>query len=177
MQPRANGRKTMPPILPAPITPSVLRSSFPRPMNFDFSHLPAWVEGDASGFARATGETSSRWACSAVVDHVAERRVPSTITPSCWAAGSLSNVITPIPARPTTLSFRCFHHLFSHFGCPTDRQTINSCPMISSRLFPCLFQAWGWKSTQSIRGSAISARGVGQIPSEMRTLGAMCVVL
>ena len=39
---------TMEPMLPQPITPSVLpNSSVPR--NFDFSHLPAWVERSASG--------------------------------------------------------------------------------------------------------------------------------
>jgi hypothetical protein len=56
---------TMEPILPAPITPSVLPVSS-TPMKRDFSHLPAWVEALASGIWRATANIIAM-ACSAVV--------------------------------------------------------------------------------------------------------------
>ncbi len=56
---------TMAPILPAPMTPSVL-PVISTPMNFDFSHLPAWVEVSAAGSWRATANISAM-ACSAVV--------------------------------------------------------------------------------------------------------------
>ena len=56
---------TIEPMLPQPITPSVLAySSTPR--NLDFSHLPAWVERSASGIWRASA-IISEMACSAVV--------------------------------------------------------------------------------------------------------------
>ena len=57
--------QTMPPMLPAPITPSVLAVSS-TPMKRDFSQRPAWVEASASGIWRATANISAM-ACSAVV--------------------------------------------------------------------------------------------------------------
>ena len=46
-KPRARSQ-TMPPMLPAPMTPSVLPVSS-TPINLDFSHLPACVDSLASG--------------------------------------------------------------------------------------------------------------------------------
>ena len=49
---------TIEPILPQPMTPSVLPVSS-TPMKRDFSHLPAWVERSAAGICRPA-RTSSR---------------------------------------------------------------------------------------------------------------------
>ena len=67
-----------------------------------FSHLPAWVEALASGTWRATANISAM-ACSAVVIAL-PNGVFMTTTP--WAVADLmSTLSTPMPARPTTLSF------------------------------------------------------------------------
>jgi hypothetical protein len=92
--------QTMPPILPAPITPSVLLKSS-TPMKRFFSHFPAWVDSDASGSCRATANIIAM-ACSAVVTEL-PKGVFITITPRFDAAG-MSTLSTPIPARPMTLS-------------------------------------------------------------------------
>ena len=107
-RPRARSQ-TMPPILPAPITPRVLPVSS-TPMNFDFSHLPAWVEAEASGIWRATANIIAM-ACSAVVIML-PKGVFMTITPFLLAA-SLSTLSTPIPARPTTLRLVAASSTFS----------------------------------------------------------------
>ncbi len=75
------------------------------PMNFDFSHLPAWVEASASGIWRATANIIAM-ACSAVVIEL-PKGVFITTTPFVLAAG-MSTLSTPIPARPITLSFVAF---------------------------------------------------------------------
>ena len=56
---------TIEPMLPQPMTPSVL-PVISTPMNRFFSHLPAWVEASASGIWRASASISAM-ACSAVV--------------------------------------------------------------------------------------------------------------
>ena len=83
----------------APMTPSVL-PVISTPMNFDFSHLPAWVEGrrrEAGGRRR----TSCATACSAVVIEL-PKGVFMTMMPRREAAG-ISTLSTPMPARPMTL--------------------------------------------------------------------------
>ena len=101
--------QTMPPILPAPITPRVLLYSS-TPMNCDFSHLPAWVEALASGICRATANIIAM-ACSAVVIEL-PNGVFITITPFFEAAG-ISTLSTPMPARPMTLSLVAAARIFS----------------------------------------------------------------
>ena len=64
---------TIEPMLPQPITPSVLAYSS-TPMNFDFSHLPACVERSASGIWRASAIISEMRVLGGG-DGVAERRV------------------------------------------------------------------------------------------------------
>ena len=98
LRPRARSQ-TMPPMLPAPITPRVLPVTS-TPMNFDFSHLPAWVEASAVGIWRATA-IIIEIACSAVVIEL-PNGVFITITPFFEAAG-MSTLSTPMPARPITL--------------------------------------------------------------------------
>ncbi|MNX99751.1 hypothetical protein D3C86_1322180 [compost metagenome] len=89
----------MEPILPAPMTPSVL-PVISTPMNFDFSHLPACVELSAAGSWRATANISAM-ACSAVVMEL-PNGVFMTMIPRREAAG-ISTLSTPMPARPMTL--------------------------------------------------------------------------
>ena len=86
-------------MLPQPITPSVL-PVISTPMNFDFSHLPAWVEASAAGIWRATANIIAM-ACSAVVIEL-PNGVFITMTPRFEAAG-MSTLSTPMPARPMTL--------------------------------------------------------------------------
>ena len=92
---------TIAPILPQPITPSVLPVSS-TPMNRFFSHLPAWVEASASGIWRASANIRAM-ACSAVVIEL-PNGVFMTTMPFAVAAG-MSTLSTPMPARPMTLSF------------------------------------------------------------------------
>jgi hypothetical protein len=95
--PRARSA-TIEPILPAPISPSVLAVSS-TPMKRFFSHLPAWVDASASGSWRASANISAI-ACSAVVIEL-PNGVFITTTPRAEAAG-MSTLSTPMPARPTT---------------------------------------------------------------------------
>ena len=100
---------TMEPMLPQPITPSVLAySSTPR--NFDFSHLPPWVERSASGIWRASA-IISEMACSAVVMEL-PNGVFMTMTPLAVAALT-SMLSTPMPARPITRSLLAAASTFS----------------------------------------------------------------
>ena len=92
---------TIEPILPQPMTPSVLPVSS-TPMKRFFSHLPAWVEASADGICRASANISAI-ACSAVVIEL-PNGVFITMTPRAVAAG-MSTLSTPMPARPTTFSF------------------------------------------------------------------------
>ena len=89
----------MEPILPQPTTPRVLPVSS-TPMNFDFSHLPAWVEVLACGISRASANIMAM-ACSAVVMAL-PKGVFITTTPLAVAAFR-STLSTPMPARPMTL--------------------------------------------------------------------------
>ena len=98
-RPRARSA-TMRPMLPSPITPSVLPASS-RPSNFFFSHLPAFIDGVACGILRATA-TESAIACSAVVTALPVG-VFITTMPRCEAALT-STLSTPMPARPMTRS-------------------------------------------------------------------------
>ena len=97
LSPRARSA-TIEPILPAPISPSVLPVSS-TPMKRFFSHLPACVDASASGSWRASANISAT-ACSAVVIEF-PNGVFITTTPLAEAAG-MSTLSIPIPARPTT---------------------------------------------------------------------------
>jgi hypothetical protein len=90
---------TIAPMLPQPITPSVLPVNS-TPMKRDFSHLPARVERSAAGISRASAN-SMAMACSAVVTAL-PLGVFMTTMPRRVAA-STSILSTPMPARPTTL--------------------------------------------------------------------------
>jgi hypothetical protein len=89
---------TMRPMLPRPITPSVLPASS-RPSNFFFSHLPAFIDWLACGIIRAS-DIKRAMACSAVVTALPVG-VFITTMPRFEAAGT-STLSTPIPARPMT---------------------------------------------------------------------------
>ena len=97
-RPRARSA-TIAPMLPQPISPSVLLLTS-TPWNFDFSHLPALVEASACGIRRAIASISEI-ACSAVVTELPPG-VFITTTPRAVAA-SVSMLSTPTPARPITL--------------------------------------------------------------------------
>ncbi len=100
LRPRARSA-TIEPILPQPMTPSVL-AVISTPMKRFFSHLPAWVEASAAGSWRATANISAM-ACSAVVIEL-PKGVFITMMPFAVAAGT-STLSTPMPARPMTRSF------------------------------------------------------------------------
>ena len=99
---------TIEPMLPQPMTPSVLLK-ISTPMNLFFSHLPARVDVSASGICRASASISEM-ACSAVVIEL-PNGVFITITPRAVAAG-MSTLSTPMPARPITFSFFAFSRIF-----------------------------------------------------------------
>ena len=89
------------PILPQPISPSVLLVSS-TPMKRFFSYLPARVDAVASGICRASANIMAM-ACSAVVIAL-PLGVFITTTPRA-VADFTSTLSTPIPARPITRSF------------------------------------------------------------------------
>ena len=99
----------MEPILPQPITPSVL-PVISTPMKRFFSHLPDWVEASAAGISRASASIMVM-ACSAVVMEL-PKGVFITITPLAVAAG-ISTLSTPMPARPITFSLLAFSRIFA----------------------------------------------------------------
>ncbi len=99
---------TIEPILPQPMTPSVL-PKISTPMNLFFSHLPARVEASASGIWRASASISEM-ACSAVVMEL-PNGVFITMMPLAVAAG-ISTLSTPMPARPITFRFFAFSRIF-----------------------------------------------------------------
>ena len=104
---------TIEPILPQPMRPSVLPDSS-TPMKRVFSHLPAWVERWRPGICRASANIMAM-ACSAVVMAL-PKGVFITTTPRAVAAVT-STLSTPMPARPTTLSFvRGLHQFARHLG-------------------------------------------------------------
>ena len=99
---------TIEPILPQPMTPSVL-PVISTPMKRFFSHLPAWVEASACGIWRASASISVM-ACSAVVIEL-PNGVFITMMPRAVAAG-MSTLSTPMPARPITFRFLAFSRIF-----------------------------------------------------------------
>ncbi len=97
------------PILPQPITPSVL-PVISTPMKRFFSHLPACVEASACGISRASASISVM-ACSAVVIEL-PNGVFITMMPLAVAAG-ISTLSTPMPARPITFSLVALSMIFA----------------------------------------------------------------
>ena len=112
---------TMEPILPQPMTPSILAVSS-TPMKRFFSHLPACVEASACGIWRASANIIAI-ACSAVVMEL-PKGVFMTMTPFAVAAG-ISTLSTPMPARPITFRFvRLFEDLGRHLGGGADGKAV-----------------------------------------------------
>ena len=100
---------TIEPILPAPMSPSVLLVTS-TPMKRFFSHLLARVEASASGSWRASAIIMAM-ACSAVVIEL-PKGVFITMMPFLVAAG-ISTLSTPMPARPITLRLLAAAMIFS----------------------------------------------------------------
>ena len=100
---------TIEPILPQPMTPSVL-PVISTPMKRFFSHLPAWVEASACGISRASASIRVM-ACSAVVIEL-PNGVFITMMPLAVAAG-ISTLSTPMPARPITFSRFALSRIFA----------------------------------------------------------------
>ena len=112
---------TIAPMLPQPMTPSVLAVSS-TPMKRFFSHLPAWVEASACGIWRASANIIAM-ACSAVVIEL-PNGVFITITPRAVAAG-MSTLSTPMPARPITFRLRgAFKDLGRDLGGGADGEAV-----------------------------------------------------
>src|ERR1700687_5937977 len=109
---------TIEPILPQPITPSVL-AVISTPMKRFFSHLPAWVEASACGIWRASASISVI-ACSAVVIEL-PNGVFITMMPLAVAAG-ISTLSTPMPARPRPLGVG--EDFRRRFGGRADREAV-----------------------------------------------------
>jgi hypothetical protein len=110
----------MAPILPQPITPSVL-PVISTPMKRFFSHLPACVDASACGISRAS-ENISAIACSAVVIEL-PNGVFITMMPLAVAAG-ISTLSTPMPARPMTFRLRRGEDLFGRLGGRADGEAV-----------------------------------------------------
>ena len=163
--------QTIEPMLPAPITPRVLLVSS-TPMNLDFSHFPAWVETLASGIWRATANIIAM-ACSAVVIEL-PNGVFITITPFFEAAG-MSTLSTPMPARPITFRLAAFSRILA-VTLVAERIARPSYWPITSASFSLSLPSEGWKSTSMPRSRKILTAS-SESASEMRTLGAMAVVL
>jgi hypothetical protein len=157
----------MPPILPAPITPSVL-PVISTPMNFDFSHLPAWVEASAAGIWRATANIIAM-ACSAVVIEL-PKGVFMTMMPRREAAG-MSTLSTPMPARPITLRLSAAAISFSVALVAERMARPSYWPMISSS-FSLSLPSSGMKSTSTPRSRKIWT-AVSDRASDTSTRGAM----
>ena len=119
---------TMEPILPQPMTPSVL-PVISTPMKRFFSHLPARVDESASGNSRATANIRAT-ACSAVVIEL-PNGVFITIMPRREAAG-ISTLSTPMPARPITLRFFAAAISFSVTLVAERMARPSYCPITSS---------------------------------------------
>ena len=114
---------TIEPILPQPMTPSVL-PKISTPRNLFFSHLPAWVEASASGICRAS-DSIRVIACSAVVIEL-PNGVFITMMPRAVAAG-ISTLSTPMPARPITFRFlRPLKNFGRNLGGGADRQPVEA---------------------------------------------------
>ena len=99
---------TIEPMLPQPMTPSVL-PKISTPMNLFFSHLPARIEVSACGnLPRQRQHQRDRVLGGG--DGVADG-VFITITPLAVAAGT-STLSTPMPARPITFRFLALSRIF-----------------------------------------------------------------
>ncbi len=157
----------MPPMLPAPITPSVLLVNS-TPMKRDFSHLPAWVEAFASGIWRATANIIAM-ACSAVVIEL-PKGVFITMMPFFDASG-ISTLSTPIPARPITLRLGAAAMIFSVTLVAERIARPSYWPITSSSLSLSLPME-GSKVTSMPRSLKIWT-AVSESLSDTRTLGAM----
>ena len=154
---------TIEPMLPAPISPSVLPVTS-TPMKRFFSHLPACVEASASGSWRASANISAM-ACSAVVIEL-PNGVFITTTPLALAAG-MSTLSTPIPARPTTFRLVACSRISLVTLVELRMASPSYSPMIafsSSGVLPVI------SSTSTPRSRKISAAR-GSILSEISTLG------
>ncbi len=160
---------TIEPMLPQPMTPSVLLV-ISTPMKRFFSHLPAWVEASACGIWRASASISVM-ACSAVVIEL-PNGVFITMMPLAVAAG-MSTLSTPMPARPITL--RCFA-CSRTFGVTlvAERMARPSKLPISSASLSLSPPSLGWKSTSTPRSLKICT-AAGESASEMRTLGGIAL--
>ena len=169
-RPRARSQ-TIPPMFPAPITPSVLPVSS-TPMNLDFSHFPACVDSEASGIWRATANIIAI-ACSAVVI-ILPKGVFITMTP-CFDAASLSTLSVPMPARPTTFRLvACFKIV--GVTLVADRMARPSYCPITSANFSLSLPRSGMKSTSIPRSRKIWT-AVSLSLSDTSTLGAMIILI
>ncbi|EAQ24340.1 hypothetical protein ROS217_08820 [Roseovarius sp. 217] len=157
--------------MPAPMTPSVLLNSS-TPIKAFFSHLPAWVDTEASGSCRATANIIAM-ACSAVVIML-PKGVFITITPFLLAA-SLSILSVPIPARAITLSLCALARIFS-VTLVADRMARPSYSPITSASLSLSLPSSGRKSTSMPRSRKIWT-AVSESLSETRTLGAIAGLL
>src|SRR5947209_7743847 len=157
---------TSEPILPAPITPSVL-PVISTPMKRFFSHLPACVEVSACGIWRASASIKVI-ACSAVVIEL-PKGVFITMMPLAVAAG-MSTLSTPMPARPMTFRFFARSKIFG-VTLVAERIASPSKLPISSASFSLSAPSFGWKSTSTPRSLKICT-AAGESASEIRTRGA-----
>src|ERR1700678_345958 len=156
---------TIEPILPQPITPSVL-PEISTPRNLFFSHLPARVEASASGICRAS-DNMRVIACSAVVIEL-PNGVFITMIPRAVAAG-ISTLSTPMPARPITLRpLACSSSLAVTLV--AERIARPSKPSIAAASFSLSLPRLGWKSTSTPRSLNI-CRAAGESASEISTRG------
>jgi hypothetical protein len=158
---------TIEPMLPQPMTPSVLLV-ISTPMKRFFSHLPAWVEASACGICRASASMSVI-ACSAVVIEL-PNGVFITMMPLAVAAG-MSTLSTPMPARPITLRLFAFSKIFG-VTLVAERIARPSKLPTTSASFSLSAPSFGWKSTSTPRSLKICT-AAGERASEMRTLGGM----
>src|SRR4029079_16127641 len=161
------GPPTIEPILPQPITPSVL-PVISTPMKRFFSHLPACVEMSACGIWRASASISVI-ACSAVVIEL-PKGLFITMMPLAVAAG-ISTLSTPMPARPITFRFFAFSRIFGVTFVAERIARPSKSPMISAS-FSLSAPSFGWKSTSTPRSLKICT-AAGERASEMRTRGAI----
>ena len=156
---------TIEPILPQPMTPSVL-PKISTPRNLFFSHLPARVEASASGICRASASISVI-ACSAVVIEL-PNGVFMTMMPRAVAAG-ISTLSTPMPARPITLRpLACSRSLAVTLV--AERMARPSKPSIAAASLSLSLPRLGWKSTSTPRSLKIWT-AAGDSASEIRTRG------
>ena len=172
--PSSSGRcarsATIEPILPQPMTPSVL-PEISTPMKRFFSHLPAWVEASASGIWRASASISVI-ACSAVVIEL-PNGVFITMMPRAVAAG-MSTLSTPMPARPITFRLvRLFEDLRRGLGGGADGEAV----IVADDLGELVLVLAEIGLEVDLDAAILEDRtAAGDSASEMRTLGAMSFV-